>query len=68
MTSLNFEFLQSQWPQLAELGGMAEQFAYSAANLSHENARLHRADVGLYVSTSPVLPSRQGRHRSTFWK
>jgi type I restriction enzyme R subunit len=40
MTSLNFEHLRSKWPQLAELGGMAEQFVHSDPEVSATKMRI----------------------------
>ena len=50
MASLNFEFLRSKWPQLAELGGMAEQFAYSDPQISATKMRIfvEQMLVGMY--------------------
>ena len=50
MTSLNFEFLRSKWPHLAELGGMAEQFVQSDPQISTAKMRIfvEQMLVGLY--------------------
>jgi type I restriction enzyme, R subunit len=50
MSSLNFEHLRSKWPQLAELGGMAEQFVHSDAQVAATKMRIFVEQMlaGLY--------------------
>ena len=57
--SLNFEHLRSKWPQLSELGGMAEQYLHSDPQTSVAKMRLFAEQmmIGLYrrlgFDTSP---------------
>lgn len=50
MTSLNFEHLRSKWPQLAELGGLAEQYLNSDPSSAVAKMRIFTEQmlVGLY--------------------
>ena len=50
MTSLNFEPLRSKWPQLAELGGLAEQYLHSDPSSAVAKMRIFTEQmlVGLY--------------------
>src|SRR5450755_2366755 len=50
MTSLNFEHLRSKWPQLAELGGLAEQDLHSDPSSAVAKMRIFTEQmlVGLY--------------------
>ena len=60
MTSLNFEHLRTKWPQLSELGGMAEQYVHSDPQASVTKMRLfveHMA-TGLYRQLGYQLPPK----------
>lgn len=50
MTSLNFEHLRSKWPQLTELGGMAEQYVHSDPSSAVAKMRIFTEQmlIGLY--------------------
>lgn len=50
MTSLNFEHLRSKWPQLAELGGLAEQYLNSDPSSAVAKMRIFTEQMllGLY--------------------
>ena len=44
MRSLKFEFLRQQWPELSDLGALAEQYAYP-------DARAHCVELRLFGET-----------------
>jgi hypothetical protein len=50
MTSLKFEHLRSKWPQLTELGGMAEQYVHSDPSSAVAKMRIFTEQmlIGLY--------------------
>lgn len=57
MPSLNFEFLRDTWPDLAALGGFAEQYAHtdSASALVKLRTFAERMVIGIYDRLGLVL-------------
>jgi hypothetical protein len=58
VASLNFEHLRSTWPQLTELGGMAEQHLHTDPQTAVAKMRVgpDGADLGVMSKSYKISP------------